>query len=456
MTTRFDPPIQTLPDGYSSYNKYTAGVFHAYADSSRPDDSGDGLSWLTAKKTLAAAVAVLPDVAEDHVVLHLKGSFDISGETIYIKTAISGTSKRFIIDGGDDVTIVDGPYTATSTTTTSITDLARSWTVNAMRGYTVEILDGAAAGYAYPVQSNTADTITVGKTWVVPGLCQFRIVRPATSIVAGSQSWFYFLGTSLFGWMAFQRLFINGTISFGVGQGATQISIFGLAGIVSEGASLVLLPVSVNSSFEYRTIDPDDPSSYLDYSKRRLAFCTRSTSSNVVLGQQSGMFTLRGPSVINGTISATGLAKVSIQSGCFVKKLLVRGVNSVELGVSDSYGTQSIIGESADVGIDAGDSRIVVSKNFVIQNCGSHAIQLDNSVLECQSAVLSGSGNVGAGIYLKNKASVLIADGYTPTLTGTVGNYSFDGATDGGTWAEVDGGTPVADLTRFCNVVEVA
>ena len=33
----------------------------AYVDASRPDDSGDGLSWVTAKRTIQAAV----DLAQD-------------------------------------------------------------------------------------------------------------------------------------------------------------------------------------------------------------------------------------------------------------------------------------------------------------------------------------------------------------------------------------------------------
>jgi hypothetical protein len=63
------------------------------------------------------------------------------------------------------------------------------------------------------------------------------------------------------------------------------------------------------------------------------------------------------------------------------------------------------------------------------------------------TAAVSGTGNTGAGVHAKNNSTVLIADGSPPTLTGTVGNLSFDGTTQASTWAAIDGGTPAIETT---------
>lgn len=55
--------------------------------------------------------------------------------------------------------------TATSATTTVITDSGATYTVNALRGYVVHILSGTGAGQVRSIQQNTATTITTGLSW---------------------------------------------------------------------------------------------------------------------------------------------------------------------------------------------------------------------------------------------------------------------------------------------------
>ena len=269
MTTRFVPPIPTIPAGYESVHKYTAGVFHAYADSSMPDDTGDGLSWLTAKKTLEAAAAVLPDIAYDHVVLHLKGAF-VLPDTVLIGIRIAGNGKRLLIDGGDEIIVVDGPYTATSSSITSLTDSARSWTPNALRGYTVEILDGAAAGYQYTIQSNTVDTIVVGKTWPAPGTPQYRVVKPAT--ILSSTGFKYLQVTGKIDYrVTLQRMRMDGTMYIGLAISANSQ--------YCELSNIIFEPTASGNIFssgptglilQYFLVDPSNPSANMHTSGQRM------------------------------------------------------------------------------------------------------------------------------------------------------------------------------------------
>ena len=344
MAIRFIPPIQTLPEGYSSYNKYTAGVFHAYADSSMPDDTGDGLSWLTAKKTLAAAVSVLPDIAEDHVVLHLKGSFDLAGASVFINVNVSGSVKRLVIDGGSDMTVIDGPYTATSGTTTSLTDSARSWTPNALRGYFVEILDGPAAGYQYPIQSNTADTLVVGKTWTSPGTPQYRVIRPTTEIFSSAgSSYLYYTGDTQY-IVQFQRFVIGSNMYVGCSLGISNFSVMQFTAIIcTASTSRILCYGPGNCQFVYTLTDPDNPSTLLDTTKSRCCVSHLDGGTGNPIGLYNVNITLYGPSVINSNIVSSSAQKFNISSGNWVRSFTGTQIAVLTLGYSTSFGTSLLL-----------------------------------------------------------------------------------------------------------------
>lgn len=72
-------------------------------------------------------------------------------------TAPDTTSRYFIIgfDAG----------TATSGTSTTITDSTKSWAVNRWSNYSVRILAGTGAGQERPIASNTSTAITIVGTW---------------------------------------------------------------------------------------------------------------------------------------------------------------------------------------------------------------------------------------------------------------------------------------------------
>ena len=465
MTIRFIPPIQTLPDGYSSYNKYTSGVFHAYADSSRPDDSGDGLSWATAKKTLTGALSVLPEVSTTHIVVHLKGTHDLatlSSKYLYpapqIVYGTGGSAGNFIIDGGDEIIVVDGPSSATSSTTTTLTDSTKSWGLDDLLGYAVEILDGPAAGCIYTIQSNTLDTIFVGKTWPDPGMCQYRIIKPATLLTTGSGIGVIYFAGRITGRVSIQRLRVDKNTYLGTIYNLSNSSYIQYADVVFENASVGCPAMNdgIGHILTYMKNDPDNPSSYMSYTKDRRSVAHRGlATTQAAYGNGSGHIAINELCVFRGYITVQSCDRVSVYKGVRCSKFEARDSNLITLGYNNADST-IFIGAASIIGVDLIRSRCVVEGPVEISGCSSHAIQLEDSTFERQDAVLSGSGNAGAGVYLKNRSSVLIKNGYTPTLTGSIGDITFTGSSNDGTWSEVDNNTPVVDLTTLSNVQEVA
>lgn len=75
-----------------------------YVDASRPDDSGDGLSWATAKKTIQAAIDV---ASANDLVLVTDGVYNVGAR---VWAGVSGAlSNRVVIDKALTVRSVNGP-----------------------------------------------------------------------------------------------------------------------------------------------------------------------------------------------------------------------------------------------------------------------------------------------------------------------------------------------------------
>ena len=453
MTTRFVPPIPVLPAGYSSYNKYTAGVFHAYADSSRPDDTGDGLSWLTAKKTLEAAFSILPEVSKSHIVVNVKGSHDFATFTSKfqypgpnILHSDTGAAGNFIIDGGDAVIEVVSTSTATSSTTTSITDTTKSWVTDELFGYSIEILTGASAGYIYTIQSNTADTIVVGKTWPAPGLCQYRVIKPETILYCSSGTAVIYFSGKVSGRLSFQRLRIGQNLYIGTLAGISGFSYIQIGDVIFEtnANGSPALHAGLGHILSYRKYDVSNPSSYMSSTKDKRSFAhCRSDGGYAVYVNATGTVAIQDLCTIKSLVHVQASDKVTVSAGARIGNFYFRSVNMASIGSGTTLPV--LIGTaSVSLGVEVVRSGIIVAGPVDVSNCASHAIQLDNSVLECQSAILSGSGNGGAGVYLKNRSSVIFKEGYTPTLTGTAGDIAVTSETVAdATWAQVAAGDPV-------------
>lgn len=428
------------------YASVATKVFHVYCDSAAADDSGNGRSWATAKKTLAAVSAILPTVCESHLVINIKGAHTLTS-SITFSTISKGRTNNVLIDGGDEIVVVDGPYMATSATVNTLTDTARSWTVNALRGYAVEILDGAAAGYIYTIQSNTADTITVGLDWPSPGTPQYRITRPATTITGASYRTLNFSG-SCDGQVSFQRLRIVGNAYVGISTGGARLINLNFADFIvdrtASAAAIQCYTSSGTSVLAWFKYDPANPGSQFEAVKDRRSTVYLGTGMAVgtpgVTCYQGGC-AIYGLSIIYGLLKLLGAPGLhTIGNGSLVRKVMLQLGSVLEIGNNAYYGNSAIIEGSNGIGIDAKDSRVRLTLSAIVRNNASHGIALDNSILDCEgTSVLSGTGNTGAGIYVHSGSKVSYPSGSAPTITGTVGDIAItDPATEDLTWAELD------------------
>ena len=97
--------LTTVNVAATEVDKDLAQFWGIYVDASRPDDSGDGYSWATAKKTIQAGV----DLATDGMtVLVTNGIYNIGGRV----TPDSPLSNRVVITKTVTVRSVNGPETA--------------------------------------------------------------------------------------------------------------------------------------------------------------------------------------------------------------------------------------------------------------------------------------------------------------------------------------------------------
>jgi len=157
----------------------------------------------------------------------------------------------------------------------------------------------------------------------------------------------------------------------------------------------------------------------------------------------TGTVAIQDLCTIKSLVHVQASDKVTVSAGARIGNFYFRSVNMASIGSGTTLPV--LIGTaSVSLGVEVVRSGIIVAGPVDVSNCASHAIQLDNSVLECQSAILSGSGNGGAGVYLKNRSSVIFKEGYTPTLTGTAGDIAVTSETVAdATWAQVAAGDPV-------------
>lgn len=106
-------------------------------------------------------------------------------------------------------------------------------------------------------------------------------------------------------------------------------------------------------------------------------------------------------------------------------------------------------------GIQVRNGAVEISAGIDISNTTGHAIEVQHGYLNMLGAV-TGTGNTGAGVYAHSGSIVHIKNGAPPTLTGTVGDLSFDGTTEATEWATVDAGTPAVSSTELSMCKEVA
>lgn len=454
--------------GPSRFAEQTTSVLHVYADGTNGSDTYDGTAATNTpgtlvgpKKTLTAVIDLVPYLVKHNTAVHLAGTFD---------TQASATLERWvyeaatlIVDGGPTLTtVVDNggnPWTADVHSASSIGLTTLGWTPDQYAGYWVQIVDGPCAGQTRRIHSHTATTITPGRNWSGdPGLANFRVVRPTTTLTSSTSATpsALLLSTAGRGYTVIQNLYLAGTQSRIAGYGlAAPASRVIISHVVHDGT--YLFPINFQSANVALNSARYSTATFAGESAN-----TYSAAGASLRGAAATGFNATNSCVASLSDSYIKLGNVAAQS------FVVYGGTRIDtLTLAMSYGTTSAMvynssgyaatrfGSSAVAnGLQMFDCSLRVGAGVDFSSCTSHAIILNHSRLHLDGAV-TGTGNTGAGVYAHSGSVVHIKDGAPPTLTGTVGDFSTNGTTQASTWAAIDAGTAVADSDEMTMAKQV-
>lgn len=384
-----------------------------------------------------------PDIANHHIVCNLRGAFSESLVPFgTLGRAGAGASGfRLIFDGGDDVTEILAERTSTSAAAGIIRDQTLSITANQYKGYWVEFTSGTHVGKQYAIASHTADGVfTLLRANITPTTGdKFRIVAPATTISSGSWQ-FIPAGYSQ---IVLQRFRVTGSASLlTISTGST----FQISGVVYESSAQWTV-VARNFVAAGNPLDPTNPAASL--TTKELGLSHLGSGALSIENTNSAQFVSvisKAAININGCDSVTG-SRGSHYGG----DVTVRRSRATSFLTTAGYPTTTF-----DVGgliLEAGTD-FTMGAGIALNNNPSHAIEVESSKFKFDGVVV-GSGNVGAGLYAKKFANIEITNGSTPTLTGTVGDFTFNGTTQSGLWSTVDSGVTFSDPVNFNLIKEV-
>lgn len=449
------------PSGYwpggmrAKYVTQTTAVLHVYADGTSGSDSNNGLTALTPKKTIAAVVALLPFNIKNNTAIHLTGTF--GAESIAYISRYVGDNIVLIIDGGTALTTVadnsGSPWTADIHSTSTLGLTTAGWTADAYTGYILELVSGYTAQTRLITQ-NTADTIYPSRNFSAdPGLAQFRISKPSTILNTGNT---IYLNNSGPGILVIQNLSISsGAIQTANSSGQTYYSHLISDSTAAHSIGMLRSMFNSISSARYNvtTFTKESGNTYSN-----VAVSVRNSSSDLYF---INMQSCGASQSFANNLYAQGINNFAVSGGRYYQMKLdgiadcVNANNSgYHLLNATGYYNLKIGNASKANGILINSSTIRVKSTVDISNNTSHGIVLNKSFLHLDGGV-TGTGNGGAGVYAHSGSVVHVKHGAVPTITGTVGNLSFDGTTEASTWAAIDGGTPATSTAEMSLAKEV-
>jgi hypothetical protein len=446
-----------------------------YADGTAGSDANTGLSVGSPKKTLTALFALCPYIVKHTVTFNLVGTFSIVNEptTSVTLDKYLSSSGYIVLDGGANYTDYAGPFTLTANEKLLLTVAAAGWGVDDYAGYMARIDAGAQSGALRTIIKNDATTMNLGyNLTAAPGNVAFTVVRPTTTLLGNSA------GTTL------NIKCSSDSVAAGVGGSVYIQRLY-----MSDWRTTVTGSAGIKHSafLAIRTIASPTFNTYLFSYPGNGAISFSDSGLNLPTETRCGAGLLANVDVY--TILATG--KMISFSGSYSKgtilienvdssyafwdygwrvkgQILLRNVREFKTSIvfgrtnllrsryvndGSTYG-KSLVDSAVGSGIEAINCDFTIVGGVNISDCSAHGVSLDHSLCKLNGIVV-GTGNTGAGVYATNNSTVNIANGSTPTITGTVGNISFDGTTQATTWAVVDGGTSFTDLTSCSHVKEV-
>jgi hypothetical protein len=420
----------------------TTAPLHLYLNADTGDDLNSGLTESQPKKTWQALFNAIPVRMRHLIVLHVRGEATgdaaLLGARLYEAKLGATYASIMVIDGGDDVVVVDDKsgsnYTATSSAVGSITDTGATWGANAVRGYMVEVLTGAAAGERRAIKSHTGDTLTLLSDFDTdPGVgATFRIVRWATSVAHP----IHFRGVPGIT-ITIQKIYFpeGGRIT------ANNCNVgINLSHLIFEGGGSQFAPALAVSNCAQCAISSNTRSvvdgSYITYGTADFGITVRAptvtTSQSIKLSNHTTFLGVFASLLVGDVVMANVLlTNYCLDYGTHVEgQVSCRGVKAAY--VEGDGNERRLLGDativnSSGVGLKLRNCEVALQAGD-ISGCGSHAIEAVKSLVNFTGAVAGGT-NTGAGCYAHSGSVVHVKTGSLPTLTGTVGDLTFDGTT---------------------------
>ncbi len=438
---------------------FTTADISYYADGTDGDDGYDGLTVSTPKKTLQAVFNLIPYHVRNLVDVNLVGIF---ADDYGILSKRVSDGYYIAIDGGDAVTSVTGPYTATGTANASIN--ATSITNYIYCGYWVKMTSGKNNGYIRGIRYVSGNAASFQKQDMGDNEVgdTFDIVKPATKLTSASS---IKLACSGPGSVVVQRMHLDGGTK-----------------IWSEacGAAIVISALTADDSVS--------GPAYSFENCREVEFGGSLYSG----GTFSNIINAAGVSAVgphdNTMVVLTNVNDVSMSTvflsnlefnNCGVG-LINRGsifcnkvtfTNSKSIG-GDIYEPHTFENTNGYIAhyfrnwysgvVDEIEGMFIINSSIGIKwlyvaDSFIHGIELTNSVLRVPiGGDINGTGNDDFGVYAHSGSTVLISEeAQSLSITGNEGEFSTDGSTEESTWADIQGGTPIADTATLVLAKEV-
>lgn len=424
------------------FSTKTSGELHVYANGTSGDDSNDGLSSGSPKKTLQAVFDLVPNIVNHNTTVHLAGTFTDFDE-VYLHRTVTRDAV-LVVDGGDTTTSVLGSTAATGATANTITAGA-SWTTNQYQGYVLEMTSGAASGDIRMIQGNTSNTITVTKDFsTTPSIGNtFVIYRPTTTLDGDTVP--SRIITSGKGLTYFQRLYCVNDVSLK----AFLDDYPTFTHIVHNGLSTLGQEVEIfNCAKGHLTGDRLNPDTYAAVTDEHVGVSILNTSGQCYVFESQDVQVLG--SMLNEFFMVKGFFS-GLSEGSLCKHVLLRGVVGCGAGLDGFRGA-------------AGHADTVVSRTsgaaLELEGCigicfsaGAGDVEVASGdasgivVKQSHVTISGGSGLKGTsssnGMFVGVSSSVQINSG-TPTIGGS-NDVTFGGGGGSSTWATITGGTPFVD-----------
>jgi hypothetical protein len=449
--------------GLPASEAYT-GIWTIYPFDEVRTGTGDNLAFGGGIVTLTDAGASFTQADVGKQILIAGSTTPANDGTFTIATVVDNNNVTFANASGVTEAFTGtwtlGSFVANAGTTsvTTLGLLSLGWSTDQWAGAWVEILTGPAAGQTRTVQGNTATTITPVRSFSVnPGACQFRFVRPTTSVTSS----IFALGVigatttgSYAGFTSLQNLTLAPSCQFQLPVTHTYLNMCGLF-----ITSLNPFPINVfGAAVAVITGNRVNPHT----------FATESTTANTQCGM-SQFNRLRIEYLVNVGVLMRGLtgmqigqsflAHVAVQHAANDVFIFWRGTRILSLHVTHSRGNN--LSGSVPVSTGYATTRFgghpskasmagllmegswMAINTCIIDGWNDYGIHLNQSGL-----MISGSGVSGtmakAGMYMHSNSVCHLRSGVTPTLSGTLlGNITTDEVTLASTWAAIAAGTPM-------------